>query len=352
MGLNSAMLARRLRRLVHGRPQPLHTLASHIETLCPAEVLEAPAARHLPGALEKVTALSPWRNWDAEHALIRGGPTEHAASTLHVVDNVQVVDAHLYSGSAKAQPGYGAERWWLDGSVETEALDEAHLVTSQEGSHFFGPFLQCDLPLELIRPSDPRNRTMPTKPYGHAAAYRELLGLPPVPTMRRARVRRLTMFVDFAQNSHKIARYRQLRAALRERVPQAAHALRVGVYLQRGSTGEPRILSNEAQVIEFLAARGFDIVEPARLGAADIAARTLDAPLVVSVEGSHLSHVIYSMAERGTMLVLQPPDRFAMPYKEYTDALGMGFAFVVGDAAQGGFSVNLDELAATLELVA
>lgn len=352
MRLNSAMLMRRLRRLVRGRPQPLHTLASHVETLCPAEVLDAPSARHLPGALDKVTALSPWRSWDAEHALIRGGPTEHAASTLHIVDNVQVVDAHLYCGSAKAQPGYGAEKLLLEDGVPVEHLDEAHLVTSQEGSHFFGPFLQCDLPLELIRPADPRNRTMLTKPYEHATGYRDMLGLPPVPTMRRARVRRLTIYVDFAQNSHKIARYRRLRAALRQRLPQAGAAARPGVYLKRGSTGEPRILVNEAKVMDFLAARGFEIVEPARLGAAEIAARTLDAPVVVSVEGSHLSHVIYSMADRGTMLVLQPPDRFAMPYKEFTDALGMGFAFVVGDGAQGGFTVNLAELAATLELAA
>lgn len=354
MPVNTAMLWRRVQRLARGRPAPLHTLARETQVLCPEETLDSPPALHLPGALERVTALSPWRNWDAEHALIRGGPTRHAASTLHVVENVRVVDAHLYCGAAKAQPGFGRERLWLEGGHEHEEIAEAQLVTSAEGSHFFGPYLQCDFPLELIFPGDPTQRGMITKPYEHSEGYRRLVGLPTVPVMRRAFVRRLTIFVDFAQNTHKIARYHKLRAALRERLRPRSGAAPVpaGIYLKRGSTGEPRVLANEPRLCDFLAARGFDIVEPARLPAAEIAARTLDAPIVVSVEGSHLSHVIFSMADRGTMLVLQPPDRFAMPYKEYTDAVGMRFAFVVGRAASDGFEIDLDDIAATLDLAA
>lgn len=353
MPLNTAMLWRRVQRLARGSAPPLHTLANETQVLCSEEVLESPPALYRSGALERVTALSPWRHWDAEHALIRGGPTRHAASTMHVVENVRVVDAHLYCGAAKAQPGFGAEPIWLEGGHRHEEIAEAQLVTSAEGSHFFGPYLQCDLPLELIFPGDTSQRTMITKPYEHADGYRQLLGLPPVPVMRRAFVRRLTMFVDFAQNTHKIARYRKLRATLRERLTPTTVAApaAAGVYLKRGRTGEPRVLANEDRLCEFLVARGFDIVEPARLTAAEIATRTLDAPVVISVEGSHLSHVIFSMSDRGTMLVLQPPDRFAMPYKEYTDAVGMHFAFVVGRPATDGFEIGLDDLAATLDLV-
>jgi len=351
MPVNTAMLWRRMQRLVRGRPAPLHTLARESQLLCAEEVLDSPPALHLPGALERVTALSPWRSWDAEQALIRGGPTRHAASTLHVVENVHVVDAHIYCGAAKAQPGFGAESFWLEGGHAREEIAEAQLVTSTEGSHFFGPYLQCDLPLELIFPGHPAQRAMLTKPYEHAPGYRQLLGLPSVPLMRRAFVRRLTLFVDFAQNTHKIARYHALRAALRSRVDRSRANPPAGVYLKRGRTGEPRMLANEDALSEFLAARGFDVVEPARLTAAEVAARTLDAPVVVSVEGSHLSHVIFSMADRGTMLVLQPHDRFAMPYKEFTDAVGMRFAFVVGRPAADGFAIDLDDLAATLDLI-
>ena len=66
--------------------------------------------------------------------------------------------------------------------------------------------------------------------------------------------------------------------------------------------------------------------------------------MVISVEGSHISHVVYSMSRDGLLTVLQPPDRFAMAFKEFTDCIGLRFGFVVGDPTEGGFSVDLDTL--------
>jgi hypothetical protein len=76
----------------------------------------------------------------------------------------------------------------------------------------------------------------------------------------------------------------------------------------------------------------------------------MDARIVVSVEGSHLSHVVLSMADNGVLLVLQPPDRFATVYKEYTDCVHMRFGFVVCDKSHTGFVVNMDDLRRTLDL--
>lgn len=92
-------------------------------------------------------------------------------------------------------------------------------------------------------------------------------------------------------------------------------------------------------------------MEPALLGARDVALRTLDARVVVSVEGSHLSHILYTLADDGVLVVLQPPDRFALPYKEFTDCLGMRFAFLVGHPADGGFSIPPADLPAILDRV-
>jgi capsular polysaccharide biosynthesis protein len=121
------------------------------------------------------------------------------------------------------------------------------------------------------------------------------------------------------------------------------------VFLCRGSDGELRQLANQTALAEMLAGMGFDIIDLATTDALSIARRSLGARIVVGVEGSHLSHALYSMADGGAFLVIQPPDRFALPYKEYADRLGLRFGFVVGSAAETGFTVDLDEMARMLD---
>ena len=58
---------------------------------------------------------------------------------------------------------------------------------------------------------------------------------------------------------------------------------------------------------------------------------------------------VYSMADNGAFLVIQPPDRFAMPYKEFADRMGMRFGFVVAEPADGGFAADTDEILAMVD---
>lgn len=220
-------------------------------------------------------------------------------------------------------------------------------MSSWTGADFFGNFLLDTFPLEMIPPEGARRIGSPSKRYGHATGYRSLLDLPAPELPGHAQVGRLTLYSDFAQNSYKEARYRTLRARLRKNVhnPQAP----VGVFLRRGTDGERRQLVNEAALIELLSAHGFDILDLDRMDAAEIAHRALDARIVVGVEGSHLSHAIYSIADNGAFLVIQPPDRFALPYKEFTDRMGMNFGFVVALPAEGGFAVVLDDILMMLD---
>jgi hypothetical protein len=55
------------------------------------------------------------------------------------------------------------------------------------------------------------------------------------------------------------------------------------------------------------------------------------------------------MADDGAFLVIQPPDRFAMPYKEFTDRMGMRFGFVVAEPAEGGFAADAGEILSMVE---
>ncbi len=108
---------------------------------------------------------------------------------------------------------------------------------------------------------------------------------------------------------------------------------------------------NEDEVAEFLKNQGFAIINPSRISASEIVRQTLGAKLIVGVEGSQLTHGLFSMADDGTLLTLQPPYRFNNVYKDYTDCLGMKYAFVVGKEVADGFEINLEDLARTLDKI-
>jgi capsular polysaccharide biosynthesis protein len=352
MPINTPLLKRTLKRMVSGSAVDIRTLASKTWTLCPAEEGHTLPAIHLPGEIDRLESVSPWRQRDAELASIRGGQVHHACSEAHLLENVELAGAFLYKGAAVSQPGYGKRQWRLSGAVPFERHTESHLITSHMGSHFFGTLLLDDYPLALLPPEGAHRLQMCAQPSRHNAQYRELLELPMSPPVQRARVDRLIVYTDFAQNSLKVKRHEALRATLRKNCPRAATSS-VGVYLRRGRSGELRLLENEAQIEEMLVSLGFDVIDPMALTAAEIAGRTLDTPLVISVEGSHLSHAIFSASDTATFVVLQPPDRLCMTYKEYTDQVGrMRFAFLVGDRSAQGFRVEPDHLQRLLDLVA
>lgn len=350
MMLNLAAARWAFGRLRQKRTPDIRDMAERTWELCPTETVTVPPAIYHEGALERISALSPWRNWESERSFVAGGRIEHASTVAHLLRDVEVAGAFLYRGAAKAKPGWGKERMIVRGGWAPQRLASAHLASNWAGSHYFANHLLDDLPLAMIPQPGETLLALPIRPYAHGEGYRALLDLPRPPEVDQVRVEKLTLYTDFAQNSFKAIRYREIRRRIRAtRGPSPALP---GVFLRRGKTGEPRVLANDAELVSRLTARGFAIVDPERLTAQEIVERTLDARIVVGVEGSHLAHAVYTIADEGIFLVLQPPDRFAMTYKEYTDRMDMGFAFLVGVPAEGGFTVDPAELDRMLDRLA
>lgn len=345
--LNTPQVRRGLRRLLAGRPVPITSLASKTWVLCPEEERRGNPAVYLPNALDQIDALSPWRQWREELNLIEGGSVTHAASTAHLIEHVDLVDAYIYVGACKHKAGWGPNRWWLPAGRKRELRNSATLANGWSGTHFFGTLMLDDFPLGLIE-EDPANQILlASRGYEHESGYRKLHRLPTPPVLTLARIQKLLLFTDFAQNSFKARRYDVLRERLRQTVVRDDSV--PGIYIRRGQAGERRVLTNERDIEEFLASLGYVVIDPDQMSSQEIARSSLNTPVVVGVEGSQLSHAIYSAAEGATFLVLQPPDRFAMAYKEYTDRMEMRFAFLVGLPEGTGFSVPVDDIKRILE---
>jgi hypothetical protein len=349
MRLNLPMLRRRLHRLGGRRATDLKACATRTWQLRPGEQATVPPAHHSPKMLERVTALSPWRAWETERVMIEGGKIGHDPTLAHLVENVSIVGSFAYSGAGKEHRGYGQEKLFLDSDEPPQSFNEACLITSNFGSHFFGTYLQYDFPLALLPESGATLISMVTKPFSHAEEYRRLCSVPASHLVHQGFVRKLTMYSDHAENPSKEERYRALRASVKAAFANEAKGSFPGVFIRRGRSGELRLLENEPEVEAELARLGFRIVDPETQSARQIAAACFDAPLVISVEGSQISHAIYTMADRATLLVLQPPNRFSMSYKEFTDRVQMRFAFLVGLPSPQGFRVEIAELKALID---
>ena len=348
MYINMPMLRRSIRRLLAGKNVELRSLASRQTVLGEGTNSSGRPAMFLPGALDKIKALSPWRTWEIEERHVRGLPIEHAPTVAFDVDDVDLAGPFLYKGASKMEVGFGGASVVSASRVEHVVYRSASLVSSAGGSQFFGHLLLDDFPLSMI-PSDGETKVaMLRRPYRHEDGYVRALGLKKVDVVERARINRLRIYSDFAQNEFKRSRYRLLRERLRRSYSDSSGAT-IGAYIKRGKDGEERQLTNEGAVTEFLRARRFEIIDPDVMSAAEIIRCTLDAKIVIGIEGSQLSHAIYTIADNGAFLVLQPPYRFSMAYKEFADCLDLPFGFVVGEGSEAGFSIKLDEVSEMLE---
>jgi hypothetical protein len=159
---------------------------------------------------------------------------------------------------------------------------------------------------------------------------------------------KLSFFIDHGQNPNKAKRFRKLRKHIRNgNSPSDKPKI---VYIKRGPTAKHRKLINEDILIEHLVKLGV-YIHHAESDLNNLTKDCLDAKIIISVEGSQLSHGLTLLKDKGGLLVIQPPDRFFNSHLDWAQQLDMKYAFVVGDQADGGFSINIEEFDRTLELL-
>ncbi len=312
--------------------------------LSPGEVADSPGAVFAEEELDRVTGVEPHTSRDLETLRIRGGRREHAATVAYRFPRARLIDGSVYLGGAARldmlpSPG----RHFAFGAPER--IPDAVLACTPFGSRFFGHWMTDDLTLQLASAGLGQPVSVLRKPYGHQPAYQNLLG-PGPREARYASFSGFTILDDFGQNRFKRKRYEEIRSRFRSGVAPSGSA---GVFIRRGKSGAGRILVNEDQVESFLVARGLTAVFPETMDASEILRRTLGARLVVGVEGSHLVHGLFAAANEATLVVLQPPYRFNNVHKDYTDCLGMRYAFTVGQESPGGFRIDLERLSRLLD---
>jgi hypothetical protein len=326
-----------------------HNIASPADVGTPIQLTAAEEryddpAIALPGQLEKVLD-APHGDLERQLQVASGARRLMRPTILYEIKDAKVLDGSIYVGRGRLflsphQPSRSCV-------AQERDFDEAFVVSSFLGCHFFGHWLKDDLASMLLDvPTERIDVGWPDWADFHYYSHAFQLDARPV---ARARFRRLYVADDFFQHLHKAGRFRELRARLAEYSPprRAGHI----VYLCRGKSGVHRSYENEAEVVELLASRGVEILQPEREDTAEFISQLLGAKLVVSIEGSQLSHALFTLAEGGGVLTIQPPRHFYTPHKDWADSLGMKFGFIVGDETTEGYRINEDDLLRTIDLM-
>jgi len=332
-----------LRGLLGTEPSDIAAAASERWQVAPGSRIEVRAAKVLPGQLDRIRG--------AEFATVeevvrdfRGGFEAEQPPTIgYAVKDVLLHDGVLYSKGAVRH--LRRRTRFLPAAMPREERGSGAIYESWLGNRWFGNWLSDDcLTYRLAdRYAQPVTTDVPT---GHKAQYEQQLAMRPD---RASSVwfGALLVFDDSPHNEGKRARALDMRRRLVGPEP-GSHP---GVFLLRNGTGDKRVLLNEREIAERLAARrGFLVIDPSTASMDEIVRVCGGARIVAGVEGSHLVHGLVAMPPGAGAFVIQPPMRAVAALKLLTDRQEQDFGFVVGEGTNNAFTANIDDVERTLDL--
>jgi hypothetical protein len=271
---------------------------------------------------------------------------------VHEFQDAYLIDGSVYLGGAirfelRSTPERtnGLRRWSLLPTTPQAECSEAALVAGVAGSTWFGHWLEDEVPLQMLAAEfgPPVAHVRPE--YPHEADYRKLLQLDAPMRLGTAHVSRLTVVDEFAQNPSKARRYWRIRERL-ALDPKGADR----VFLNRGSSGNARLLRNEAELLQRFRADGYAIIDIATASLDDLLKSLNGAFLVVGVEGSHLAHALYAMAEFGNIVILNPPQRAYTTVADIAPFCSLHASmYICSPNDDGSFHADIDELLAFID---
>lgn len=331
--------------------RPIEDIADRVITVEPASESWRPPAIFIESELDKIVRANEYSTAEIERNRMFGGKVRHEPLIRYEFSDA-LVFPYGFSVKDHSFARYGAIPLQLLATGEISHLRRAHYSGSTLGTQFFGHCIRDSCATALLTGEDEALILPYQEQWAHWEEYRSFFSLAPLPP-GLFHVGELIFHSDFAQGPSRIQRYRELRARLREALPEAA---RKGegkrIFLRRGAAGAKRAISNEGALIEALMKEGFEILDTAGASVSDIMHAAMDADLCVTMEGSHHIHAFLFLHSRGSIVHIQPSDRINCVLNDYLPQVGMGYGFVIGARSGAGYEVDIPNLLKTADLVA
>jgi hypothetical protein len=327
-------------------PGSLESIASDREVICPEETSENAPPIFLPGQLDRVTSGTEHQPLQEEVQSMLTPTYTNAATIAYHIREAIVFDGSVYARNFRH---FIAEKKLFRQGETPRHLKTAGLASTTVGNRYFGHWLRDDCGQYLLAEKTGAALSFTTPAWDHKTRYASYFGQDWTPTDRAA-VDDLIIYQDFAQNSLKVQRYQLLSEKIRAWFPEPVTRDRL-VFLRRGYTGVTRPIVEEEQLVEALAKNEFIILDVANDDLDQILRILLRAKLVVSMEGSHITHCCFTLADDCGLLVLQPSDRFTAFHRHWAARVGLHFGFVVGTPSASAYRFSTSEILQTVDLM-
>ena len=309
------------------------------DILCPEETGSAHPPVYEPEQLGRITAGTEHQSVENEIRSMLAETYKHAPTIAYHIRDAVVYDGSIYAGTMRH---FISDRSLSQANSDINHFRQAALVSSAVGCRYFGHWLRDDCVQYLLASQAGKPICMTGELTSHQKSYATHFDQDWSSTSA-AIIDHLIVYQDFGQNSLKRSRYEELSDRLGRAYPKPAR--REGlIFLRRGRSGVLRTIENEDELLTALTRHGFEIVDVAQVDLARIIERLRTAQLVVSMEGSQITHCTFTLAPGCGLLVLEPPDRFTAVHRHWTECRGVKFGFVVGEKTTSGYRFSSSEV--------
>lgn len=330
-------------RLLTGK-KSLESIATKVEILSPEEKnFSCETAVFLANQPAKIKGtMIAGQTVSEALASATGTTVTHLPTLAYHIDDAILIDGAIYSG--------GVKYWIAHRKVPAKPMLELHsaaVASTPQGARWFGHWLMDDcLTYEIARNFG--NIICVHNQFSNQQEQYQTYFSQDWTEFGSARIKHLTIFEDYGHNSYKRERQHQLSQAIQKRF-HSKKATRV--YLRRGATGTPRPIANEPEIIETLSNHGFIVADIEHDSLDELLSALCSAEMVVSLEGSHVSHCCFSLRRHTKLLLLQPDDRFCMIHNGWLGCIEAIQGFVVGAKTANGYFFPIRDILRTLDLM-
>lgn len=338
-----------INRLIKGQGNLVNVASDQIEICSPQHGYVEPSF-YFKHELKNILHYHPETTTEIEMQRINGGKVIHHATICWEIRDAYISGYNIYKKNfKKTYPQSNKLISAQSNLTEVESSLSLALASSYQGIKYFGHWLRDDTVTYQLAEEYGLPISFQTDNWSDKAVYSNIFeqnwG-----KHYQGEINKLFLFQDYAQNSYRVERYKKIRSKVRK----CFLSKNSGgyVYLKRGLTGNNvRNLVNEEYLIETLIKFNFIILDITKDSLPFIIENLLDANLVITIEGSHQNHVLYTLAERGSLIILQPPNMFNNSAKDWCNVLGFKHGLTICKATKEGFEVNVENIIRLIEIM-